>query len=141
MTGITQPLHVAIIRGHQLRFYRTPNNDGRPDLPWHCCDDLYRCMGLPRGVRKHLQRHMKSRPFRNDFRTAATPDGVITIAPHYVAQSIAAMWHELECADIENEYARGGAAACKKLYAGLAPEQLLPWLKAALERHESAGRP
>jgi hypothetical protein len=140
MTDITQPLHVAIIRGHQLRFYRTPNNDGRPDLPWHCCDDLYHCMGLPRGVRKHFQQQMKRGPFAGDFRMVATSDGIITIAPHYVAQSIAAMWHELECADIENEYAREGAAAIKKLAAHLVfPDQVLPWLKAAMNRHEDEG--
>jgi hypothetical protein len=137
---LTAPLHVAIIRGHQLRFYRTPNDDSRPDLPWHCIDDLYRCMGMSRGVRKHFQRQMKRGPFASDFRTVATSDGIIMIAPHYVAQGITAAWRETDCADIENEYAREGAHACKKLYAGLSPEQLLPWLKTALERHEGAGR-
>ena len=32
---LIEPLHVATIRGLQLRFYRTPNDDGRPDFPWH----------------------------------------------------------------------------------------------------------
>jgi hypothetical protein len=139
MTGITQPLYVAIIHGHQLRFYRTPNNDGRPDLPWHCCDDLYRCMGLPRGVRKHFQQQMKRGRFAGDFRTIATSDGVITIAPHYVAQGVTSAWDEIDGVDIENEYARESAHACKKLTAGLVfPDQVLPWMKAALERHEGA---
>jgi hypothetical protein len=141
MTGIIQPLHVAIIRGHQLRFYRTPNNDGRPDFPWVCLDDLFRCMSSPRGFRKHFHRQAKSGPFRNDFRTAATPDGIVTIVPHYAAQGITAAWRESDCADIEKDYAREGVAAIKKLTAHLVfPDQVLPWMKAALERHEGAGR-
>jgi hypothetical protein len=88
MSELIKPLYIATIRGHQLRFFRTPNNDGRPDLPWHCIDDLYHCMGLPRGMRKHFQKQMKSGPFRNDFRTVATLDGIVTIAPHYVAEAL-----------------------------------------------------
>jgi hypothetical protein len=37
---LIKPLHIGTIRGQQLRFYRTPNDDGRPDMPWHCHDDL-----------------------------------------------------------------------------------------------------
>jgi len=140
MTGVTQPLHIAIIRGHQLRFYRTPNNDGRPDLPWHCCDDLYRCMGLARGVRKHFQQQMKRGPFASDFRTVATSGGIITIAPHYVAQGTTASWRQTRCADIEDEYAFESAQAMEKLTAGLIwPEQVLSWAAAAMKRHEKAG--
>jgi hypothetical protein len=69
-----KPLHIATIRNEQLRFYRTPNNDGQPDMPWHCCEDLYRCMGLSRDLRRHLQRHMKNGRFRTDCRTVATVD-------------------------------------------------------------------
>jgi hypothetical protein len=43
---LVEPIHVATIRGHQLRFFKTPNNDGRPDMPWHSHDDLIKCVGL-----------------------------------------------------------------------------------------------
>jgi hypothetical protein len=33
MHQVIEPLHVAMIGGHSLRFFRTPLNDGRPDLP------------------------------------------------------------------------------------------------------------
>jgi hypothetical protein len=129
-----QPLHTATIRGHQLRFFHTPNNDGRPDLPWHCSDDLYRCMGLTRKERRYLQRRFTN---RNVFKTVATTGGLVTIAPHCVAQGATSAWNEIGGTDIENEYALESALACKRLTAGLVfPEQLLPWLAAALKRHE-----
>jgi hypothetical protein len=131
---ITQPLHVAIIRGHQLRFYRTPNNDGRPDLPWHCVDDLYRCMGLSREFRRQLQRwHLAKKVTR----TVATADGLVTIAPHCMAQGAIGAWKETGGANIEHEYAMEGSIALGKLTAGLVfPDQVVPWAAAALKRHE-----
>jgi hypothetical protein len=45
---ITEPLHVAIVDDRQLRFFRSPNNDGRPDFPWHSTDDLQSVFGLNR---------------------------------------------------------------------------------------------
>jgi hypothetical protein len=43
----TKPLHVAIVTGKQLRFFRSPNNDGRPDFPWHSTNDLQSVFGGP----------------------------------------------------------------------------------------------
>jgi hypothetical protein len=45
---ITNPLHVATVGRKQLRFFRTPNDDGRPDFPWLALDDLQQCLGLNR---------------------------------------------------------------------------------------------
>jgi hypothetical protein len=57
---ITKPLHVATVVGGQLRFFRTPNEDGRPDLPWHSVDDLQQCLGLDRSAREIFQRMAQS---------------------------------------------------------------------------------
>lgn len=141
MTPLLKPLHVATIRGQQLRFFRSPNSDGRPDMPWHCCDDLYRCMGLPRDVRRHFQRHMSNGRFRSDFRTVATVDGLLTIAPHYAAQGLLSACKEIGGADIENEYAREGGEALKKLTEGLSVEQSLSWMVAAFKRHHDGEVP
>jgi hypothetical protein len=140
MSTVIKPLHVATIRGHQLRFFRTPNNDGRPDLHWHCVDDLWRCMGLSREQRRIMQHKMKEPgPFRNSFRTIATSDGLVTIAPHFIAQVITSTWRETGSANIETEYALAGAEALQKLTAHLSfPEEVLPWTAAALNRHEAA---
>lgn len=133
MTEIVRPLHIATIRGHQLRFFRTPNNDGKPDFPWHCCEDLYRCMGLARDLRRHFQRHMSKRS-----RTVATIDGLVTIAPHCVAQGATSAWREIRGADIESDYSREVHCAVEKLVAGFPPGQALDWAVAAFKRHDDA---
>jgi hypothetical protein len=62
---------------------------------------------------------------------------LVMIAPHYVAQGVTSAWDAIDCANIESEYARESAHACKKLTAGLTfPEQVLPWMATALKRHE-----
>jgi hypothetical protein len=59
------------------------------------------------------------------------------IAPHFVAQGVTSAWDEIGGVNIENEYARESAHALKKLTTGLSfPEQVLPWIAAAMERHE-----
>jgi len=63
--------------------FGTPNSDGLPDFPWHEVDDLHRCLGLTRAERKHflhLQAHKEA------LRIVATADGIVTIAPHFIAQ-------------------------------------------------------
>jgi hypothetical protein len=47
---IIAPLHVGIVGGQPLRFFRSPLNDGRPDLPWHAVDDLQQCLRLNWGA-------------------------------------------------------------------------------------------
>jgi hypothetical protein len=94
-------------------------------------------MGMPRGLRKHFQQQMKRGPFAGDFCTVATSDGIIMIAPHYVAQAMTSTWDEIGCANIEDEYGRESAHALKKLTAHLVfPEQTLPWIADAMKRHE-----
>jgi hypothetical protein len=48
---ITKPLHVATVGKHQLRFFKTPNDDNRPDFPWHAVDDLQQCLPPATGQR------------------------------------------------------------------------------------------
>ena len=78
-----EPLHVATVGGPPLRFFRTPINDGRPDLPWHAVEDLHRCLGLNRAARKYFLHRLRE---WKEPRTVATADGLVTIAPHFIAQ-------------------------------------------------------
>src|SRR5215216_3999113 len=78
-----KPIHVATLAGQPLRFFRTPSDDGRPDLPWHAVEDLWRCLGLNRAQRHELLRQMR---LPAEVQTIATPDGIVTVAPHFVAQ-------------------------------------------------------
>jgi hypothetical protein len=143
MTVVT-PLHLAVINGKPLRFFRTPNNDGRPDLPWHCTEDLMAVLGTTRDFRRYWARQCRSGRFKADFRTVATADGLVTVAPHYVAQgTISAAAQMLGSTDaVYRAYSVAGADACKKLTAGLGFENgLLEWMRDALHRHDRRPAP
>jgi hypothetical protein len=119
MSNVVSPLHVATIRGQQLRLYRTPNTDGRPDFPWHSTDDLIRVCGATREFRRSLANACRSGPFKTDFRTIATIDGLVTITPHYVAQGVISSM--AQC--IGNTDGNG----------------LIEWMRDALHRHDRLG--
>src|SRR5262249_3089323 len=86
VTSIITPLHIATVGGHPLRFFKTPLDGGRPDFPWHAVDDVQRCLGLNRQGRKIFLHKLRSSEWSRMVRTVATADGVITVAPHFIAQ-------------------------------------------------------
>jgi hypothetical protein len=138
-----KPLHVATIGGHPLRFFCTPIDDGRPDLPWHAVDDLHRCLGLNRAARKLFL--SKLRTFWKEPRTVATADGLVTVAPHFMAQgTIDAVVEEgMAPAGVRAEYDLAGSEALKKLIpppseSGMDADAWLSWLKAATNRWNDA---
>jgi len=137
---LIEPLHIATIRGQQLRFYRTPNNDGCPDLPWHNVDDLQKCLGLSRQQRKFFLKEEWASEFKSAFKSIAAANGIVVIAPHFVAQgTIDAMQDCMgDVEDVDRDYHRGGVVACKKLTSGLSFENgLLEWMAAAFHRHKA----
>ena len=139
----TTPLHVGTVGGQPLRFFKTPLNDGRPDLVWHAVDDLQCCLGLNRAGRKFFLHVLRStREWGAIIQTVATADGVITIAPHFVAQGlIGAMVEEgMARASIEPEYGRASAEAQKKLGVPFPflSDEFFAWMKAAMNRWEPA---
>jgi hypothetical protein len=80
-------IHTAEVNGHPIRFFRTPLNDGRPDFVWHSLDDLETAMGVLRSQRRAMLRMIKKDKEWGPFvRTVATKDGVVSIAPHFLAQ-------------------------------------------------------
>jgi hypothetical protein len=84
---IAEPLHIAVLSGHPLRFFRTPLADGLPDLPWHAVDDLQRCLALNRHGRKIFLALLRSNKRWNGIvRNVATADELVTVAPHFMAQ-------------------------------------------------------
>jgi hypothetical protein len=130
------PLHIAEINGERLRFFKTPLNDGRPDLPWHAVDDLYRVMKLPRGLRRHFRERIRT------VRTVATAEGLVTIGPHLLAQgAIDVMIAAKETsASVKNDYAMAAAEAMERL-ADVLPfafpsDEYLAWMVAAMKRWE-----
>jgi hypothetical protein len=134
-----QPIHTATIGGHPLRFFRTPNDDGKPDMPWHSIDDLHRCLGLNRELRKLFLSKLRK---WGSIRTVATADGIVTIAPHYMAQGcINAMVEKgIVPPDVRDAYDYEGSVALNKLVAHLPfpSDYFFAWMKAAMNRHEHA---
>ena len=85
---LVEPIHVATVCGHRLRFFKTPISDGAPDFPWHSVEDLRCCMKLPRDLRRLMLRTERGSEFKNSYRDVATAEGIVTIAPHFIAQAI-----------------------------------------------------
>lgn len=80
-----KPIYVGSINGHQVRFFRTPLNDGRPDFAWHATEDLMKAANLDPAMIEYFMRGSKA-DHGAVYRTIATPDGLVTVAPHCVAQ-------------------------------------------------------
>ena len=132
---IIEPIHVATINGKPLRFFRSPNNDGRPDFPWHSVDDLMLCVGLPRDKRRYL----KNAHFKAGARVVATADDIVTIAPHVQAQGFLDAMVETgrTTPAVKDDY----TWACKEALDKLIPEftsgdELIKWTAAAFHRHD-----
>jgi hypothetical protein len=137
---LLKPLHVGMASGQPLRFFRTPINDGRPDLHWHAVDDLHRCLGLNREQRRFFQRKLQE---WGDIQTVATADGIITVAPHYMAQGVidAMIEQGMAPTTIRSEYDLAGIEATKKVvpaYLDFPGDAWLAWMKAAMNRWEAA---
>lgn len=79
------PLHVGRLNGRPLRFFRAPL--AGTHLPWHAFDDLQACLALPEDVRAGLKRDLMA-DWGRDVRTVATVEGIVTIAPHWMAAGL-----------------------------------------------------
>ena len=141
MSSMIEPLHVATVGGQPLRFFKSPLNDGRPDLPWHAVDDLHRCLGLNRDARRFFLRRLRQ---WGEPKTVATADGVVTVAPHFMAQgTVDAMVEEgVAPASVRTEYDRAGADAIRKLMHRVPLEfgsnAWFGWMRDAMNRWEGA---
>jgi hypothetical protein len=108
---VIEPLHVAEINGKRLRFFKTPLDDSKPDFPWHAVEDLYRCMKLPKSLRRHFPERVRA------GRTIATAEGIVSIAPHCMAEAAIGAMIEVKQApaSFANEYSFAAVAAMNKL--------------------------
>jgi hypothetical protein len=85
MSGLVSPLHVGRLNGRPLRFFRAPLTGTH--LPWHAFDDMQACLALPESLRAALKRDLMA-DWGRDVRTVATADGIVTIAPHWMAAGL-----------------------------------------------------
>jgi hypothetical protein len=136
----TRVLHIATVAGRPLRFFQTPLEDGRPDLVWHAIDDLQQCLGLNREQRKAYQRLLRSHTKRWSTipRTVATADGLVTIAPHFMAQGMvdAMVEERIAPANARRDYDRASAEAQRKIPkpGPFGSDEWFAWMRAAMNR-------
>lgn len=88
MAKITSSIHRDDVFGSQLRYFSSPIYDetNQPDMPWHVFDDLMRILELDQEATTYLLRKL-----RGDWpepRTVATSEGLLTIAPHFMAEGL-----------------------------------------------------
>jgi hypothetical protein len=65
-------LHVAMVGQQPVRFYRSPLNDGRPDMPWCSISDILFATGYDKTARARLAVTI-SRDYRERIRSVADP--------------------------------------------------------------------
>lgn len=128
--SVVDPLHSIDLAAHRLRFFRPPLPG--PHLPWHSADDLQRCLDLPPAARLKI---LRDNPFRAATRTVATPEGIATIAPHFMAQGLiaGALDFGLIQPGFESSYVKGAMAALRQLMGDLPPMARLAFALTAFD--------
>lgn len=130
-----QPIHTATIGEHQLRFFRRPINDGKPDLPWHAVEDLHRCLGLNRDLRNTSCTGCG--PGRS--RAPRRPPTALSPSRRSTCRKAASMrWSRKEwCLTRPHRIRSAETEAMKKLMAHLAfgTDAWFGWMKAAVNCH------
>ena len=138
MSTLTAPIHNGTLNGKPLRFFKAPLSG--PHLPWHAWDDMVACIGLPRSLRRHMQQSLKGEHAAN-IRTVATADGIVTIAPHWMAQGFLGSMIELRQApaSIEMDYARQAVEAWNAITGDLPPGANIDLMCAAFRNTNGIG--
>jgi len=95
--ALHHPLLVGDVEGHKVRYFLSPVflHTGKPDLPWHAVDDLWAIFMPDRETFDGVKRRLRSD--WNAPKTVATPEGIVTIAPHFMAEGIIHAVGQLEC--------------------------------------------
>ncbi|GJD36588.1 hypothetical protein [Methylobacterium aerolatum] len=112
MSAILVPSYTGTLNNKPLRFFMAPLPG--PHLPWHAPEDLQHCLDLPRDLRRDFQRKLRSSEWKDDIRTVATSDGIVTIAPHFMAQGLIGAMQDVGRADAKTEVRY--ASECKKAW-------------------------
>ncbi|MCJ2057653.1 hypothetical protein MKL09_13935 [Methylobacterium sp. J-048] len=131
MTTLAAPIYTGTLNGKPLRFFRAPYAE--PHLPWHVADDLHSWLGMPPELRQHYRRMHRSSDWSRDVRTLATNDGIITIAPHWMAQVLIASVIEFGRTTLATEiaYTEASGDALSALAGNLPPEAFIQFTTSA----------
>ena len=123
----SRALHSATIAGKPMRSFRTPLDDGRPD---------FQCLDLGRVQRRTRLSLMRA---NGGMQTVATPDGIVTVAPHPAAQGAieAAIEAGRVPASLRAEYRHAELEALQRIAPPGFPVEYMAWMAAALSRYEA----
>jgi hypothetical protein len=115
---MVEPLYAGTLRGKALRFFRAPH--GEPDLPWHAFTDLLAAVDLPRRYRRVFEAGL-GQSWKAETKMVDTEAGLVTIAPHFVAQGFIDAMIEAERVSeaLTAEYTREAVRAMDALAAHL----------------------
>lgn len=135
-------LHSEPVRGAALRFFASPPylEKGEPDHAWHSYYDLAQALELSHDMSRHFLRLLQAAHGKS-IRTVSTPDGIVVICPHFMAQglmgAVADMRKMLPAAQkskviprkerklVEAAYSRGAVIALAKMTPNMPPEERL----------------
>lgn len=130
---VSTPIYTGTINGAPVRFFKTPLNDGKPDFAWHSTEDLMKAANLSKDQLAGFMQVMKA-DHPNTYRTIATHDGLVTVAPHFVAQGFTAVMEHVGQVPkgFKNEYLMASFEADDKL-----PFKGFDEIAAAFHRHST----
>ena len=130
---VVEPITVEAIGLSNVRFFRPPS--GGREFPWVAFDDITAAMSLPRNLRRTFKADLRNSKWSKDVATVRTSNGTVEIFPHYQAQGlIDAMTQVGRCpADLYWAYAQAGAKALDIITEGCSKDQLLAYLKEAMQ--------
>jgi len=136
------PLHTEEMRGVPVRFFESPpfRERGAPDHPWHAYHDLAQALQLSPYMTKHFLRALQG-GYPGEIKTVSTPDGIVTICPHHMAQGLMGALADVrkglrrsekhlvlprqERQIVERRYRQGMIIALAKMTPAMSPEQRL----------------
>lgn len=128
MSPLQVPVHVEGVGAASVRYFQSPAYlvSGRPDMPWHACNDLWNALGIDEVGREKFLRSLRSNWW--DPKTVATSDGPVVIAPYLMGDIIIEEWLRLQrnpgqtedddhidLTRIRGSYRRGNTAALKAM--------------------------
>lgn len=141
--GLVSPILEGELPGGRLRYFASPlyRAHRQADMPWHSIDDLW---PLVLGVDADEAFRIGKGRLRSDWsepRTVATPGGVVTIAPHFMAEGLIEAAIDLAppsrrewLTKLRGSYRRQCTEAMKLMTAHLPPMGKLVFALEAMER-------
>ena len=127
------PLHTGTVNGSPVRFFRSPIEDGRADLPWMAWDDLTAAFPLPANVQAHFRQSLRT-DWPDVSRTIATITGPVVVVPHFAGKGFIGAMVECLRIDAEVEYTKSATKALDALMGDRPFDAVIRYVAVALHR-------